>query len=202
MGDTGFPTDGKDATARLQELASQNRALQDEIAALVSRLEMLEALADTDTLTPLANRRAFLRRVDHAIRQAGRHAVPAILVFVDLDGLKALNDTHGHAAGDAMLCHVATHLTAGLRATDHVARISGDEFGIVLDFAAFADAEARIAKLAEALAATPLLYEGATLPVGFSWGLTAVGPDDSVEDVIARADRAMYATRARQRSET
>lgn len=184
-----------------EDLLRRNTALLDEIAQLRQKLEELEALADTDTLTPLANRRAFLRRVDHSIRQSKRHDIPAALIFIDLNGLKALNDVHGHAAGDAMLCHIAHQLREGLRATDMVARISGDEFGIVLDHATEADACLRMKALSVALEAQPLIWSGQELPVSLSWGMAAITRDDDVDAVMERADRAMYAAKADQRSD-
>jgi diguanylate cyclase (GGDEF)-like protein len=176
-------------------------AMLAEIAALRARVTELEALADTDTLTPLANRRAFLRRVDYAIRQTVRHGIPAAVVFIDLDGLKPLNDAHGHAAGDAMLCHIARRLAEGVRATDMVARISGDEFAVLLDHASEADAIRRMTAIARGLESEPLLHADAALPVRLSWGVAAIHRDDSVDGVIARADAAMYAAKAAQRSD-
>jgi diguanylate cyclase (GGDEF)-like protein len=188
-------------TSQVEAADGERVAMLAEIGALRARVTELEALADTDTLTPLANRRAFLRRVDYAIRQTVRHGIPAAVAFIDLDGLKPLNDAHGHAAGDAMLCHIALRLAEGVRATDMVARISGDEFAVLLDHATEADAARRMAAIADGLAAEPLRHADAALPVRLSWGVAAIRGDDSVDGVIARADAAMYAAKAAQRSD-
>src|SRR3712207_5959593 len=97
------------------------------------RLHELEQLADTDTLTPLPNRRRFLRELDRVVSQANRHGTPAAVLYIDLNGLKGVNDRYGHVAGDAALIHVARLLQGLIRTTDIVARIGGDEFGLILD---------------------------------------------------------------------
>jgi diguanylate cyclase (GGDEF)-like protein len=187
--------------AQLDELMMQNAALLAEIAVMTARIAELEELADSDTLTPLANRRAFLRRLDQAIRQVARHATPVALVFIDLDGLKLINDAHGHLAGDAALCHVADRLKSGLRATDLVARIGGDEFGLVLDHARQEDVTTRLSRLVRSLQEMPLVFQTVEIPVALSWGLTMISDDDNVDGAIARADAAMYAAKAAQRSD-
>jgi diguanylate cyclase (GGDEF)-like protein len=187
--------------ADLDRLVTENKALVAELAAMRHRLAELEQLADTDTLTPLANRRAFLRRLDHAIRHADRHGTSAALIFIDLDGLKTINDAHGHLAGDAALCHVAAQLKSGLRATDMVARIGGDEFALILDHASDADARMRMDHLVAELARTPFAENSIEIAVSLSWGLTIISSADSVDEAIARADAAMYAAKAAQRSD-
>jgi diguanylate cyclase (GGDEF)-like protein len=181
-------------TLSLDQLIAENEALRGQIAEL-------ELLADTDTLTPLANRRAFLRRLEHAIRQVERHAMPIALIFVDLNSMKAVNDGHGHSAGDAVLLHVASHLKSSLRATDMVARIGGDEFGLIMDYAREADVVVRMKRLVDALMAQPVEHNGHSFPVGLAWGVTMIEGSDSAEAALARADAAMYAAKDAQRSE-
>lgn len=182
------------------KLADENAALKAEIEALHSRVAELELLADTDTLTPLSNRRAFVRRLEHAIMDAGRHATPIALIFIDLNSMKAVNDTHGHLAGDAVLIHVATHLQKSLRATDMVARIGGDEFGLILNHAQAADVITRMERLQRELEAAPVDYDGNRFPVGLAWGVTMITGTDTVESALARADTAMYSSKGAQRS--
>jgi diguanylate cyclase (GGDEF)-like protein len=179
----------------------ENAALKAEIVVLNARISELETLADTDTLTPLANRRAFLRRLDHAIMDVGRHGTHIALVFIDLNSMKAVNDAHGHLAGDAVLKHVATHLQKNLRATDMVARIGGDEFGLILDHAEEDSVIIRMQRLASTLAAEPVRHGGNSFPVGLAWGVTMITGTDSVEGALARADAAMYAAKDAQRSD-
>ena len=178
-----------DATADVDRLNSENAALRRELRALRLQIGELERLADSDTLTPLLNRRAFLREVERGIARFTRHGTPVAVMIADLDGLKAINDGAGHQAGDAALMHVGYSLKAQVRATDIVARIGGDEFGLVLEDLDAEGAEAKACALAASIAAEPL--DGSL--VSISIGYTLVTPDDNIDSIIARADAAMYA---------
>lgn len=180
----------------VRRLTEENEGLKATLADLRGRLEELERLADTDTLLPLPNRRAFLRELERVIHQTARYGKPAAVLFVDLNGLKAINDRHGHQAGDAALLHLARILKASLRAADMVARIGGDEFGLILDHLDEEQARAKADALVKTLAAAPLDLGRATIPVNVTAGLAMVGPGDVVETVLARADAAMYAQRS------
>lgn len=188
-----FPDSGAPDT---RSLAAENAALRRELRVLQVQLAELERLADTDTLTPLLNRRAFLREVDRGIARVARHGTPVAVMIADLDGLKSINDSIGHQAGDAVLLHVGYALKSSVRATDIVARIGGDEFGLVLEDldAGAADAKARL--LAEAIAAEPV--DG--LLVSISVGYALVSPGDDIDSIIARADAAMYARKRARRA--
>ena len=179
----------------IDELTQENQQLRDAIAHMKARIDELELLADSDTLTPLPNRRAFLRRLDAVIRHAARHNTPAAILFIDLDGLKRINDDYGHHAGDIVLQHVARQLSASLRATDMVARIGGDEFGLILDHLDEANACTKAHALSAMIAATKVDLGTVTIQVGVTVGVAAVRPDDSVDSLLERADHAMYAKR-------
>lgn len=179
---------------RFDACASEAR-LQREIARLQARIAELERLADTDTLTPLANRRAFAREVERVVAQTARHATPAAVLFLDVDDLKGLNDRWGHQRGDAALVHVARLLRREVRASDIVARVGGDEFGLVLDRLDEGAARLKARALADAVAANPLRHDGATVALGLSVGLTMVRQGDTADAVLARADAAMYASK-------
>lgn len=171
--------------------------LQAEIRALRLQIAELERLADSDTLTPLLNRRAFLREVERSIARVARHGTPISVMIADLDGLKAINDDAGHQAGDAALMHVGYALKAQVRATDIVARIGGDEFALVLeDFDATA-AEAKARSLAAAIAEDTVDGRSVTVAIGY----TLIEATDSFDTIIARADAAMYVRKRTQRSE-
>ena len=178
------------------ELASARRALAEARA----RLAAAERLADRDPLTGLLNRRGFARELRRAAALAGRHAQPATVLYLDLDGFKAVNDQHGHEAGDAALVHVGRLLEANLRETDAVARLGGDEFAALL---ALADAEAgraKAASLERLLAATPLIAQGRRVPLRASFGVRALTAGLSPERALAEADQAMYAAKRARRS--
>ncbi len=180
----------------IRQLADENDGLKAALEDLRARLEELERLADTDTLLPLANRRAFLRELERVLHQAARHKTPAAVLFVDVNGLKAINDCHGHQSGDAVLLHVARVLKSSLRAGDTVARIGGDEFGLILDHLDEASAKGKADLLAQRVAAEPVDLGRNVIRVSVTAGLTMVRAGDDVETVLARADAAMYAQRS------
>ena len=177
-------------------LRAENEALRRELRALQIRLGELERLADSDTLTPLLNRRAFLREVERGIARVARHGTAMTVMIADLDGLKAINDRAGHQAGDAALIHVGYALKANLRAIDSVARIGGDEFGLIFEDM---DDAAAVAK-AELLAAAVAGETGEDFAASISIGWAQIRPDDTLDTLIARADAAMYAVKRAQRS--
>jgi diguanylate cyclase (GGDEF)-like protein len=178
-----------------KKILAENQELRNAIIAMKSRIDELEQLADTDTLTPLPNRRAFLRRLESVMRYAERHGTPVAIVFIDLDGLKRINDEYGHHAGDIVLRHVASQLSVSLRATDMVARIGGDEFGLILDHLEEANACAKAVSLMQMIAGTPVDIGCLKISVSVTAGVAALKPNDSLDSLIARADDAMYARR-------
>lgn len=174
--------------AAIEALIGELDQLKREVSALRARLSEAEGLADRDTLTPLLNRRAFVRELARARTFAGRYGFPASLVYFDLDGFKALNDRLGHAAGDAALKAVADRLIANVRESDLVGRMGGDEFAVVLVQADRATAEGKAAALALAIEAV-----GNGLKV--SYGVRELDPDSEPETLIADADAAMFAAK-------
>lgn len=180
----------------LESLKEENDALRREMRALEIRLGELERLADSDTLTPLLNRRAFLREVSRCIARFERHGTPVIVMVADLDGLKAINDSAGHQAGDAVLMHVGYTLKTQLRTIDTVARIGGDEFGMILEELDLDAAEAKARALSASVAEDTVDGQ----PVSISIGYTLVEGNDTLDRIMARADEAMYIRKRAQRS--
>jgi diguanylate cyclase (GGDEF)-like protein len=155
--------------------------------------EELWELALVDDLTGLHNRRAFMLLADQAIKAAVRGQRPIIGVFVDVDHLKAINDNYGHAAGDQALRLVADALRGACRASDVVGRLSGDEFAILLTEAtAAAEVDCRIRRHLADVAHTVLH------PLSVSVGVVSctAGTPCDLDDLLARADEAMYAEKA------
>lgn len=177
------------------DLTQENAALRARIAELEARIDKLERLADSDTLTPLPNRRFFFRALERAIAQRARHGTPAALLFVDMDRLKDVNDAQGHKVGDEALIHTSWVLRENVRSGDVVARIGGDEFGVLLEYADEAAARDKAAALDAAIAQSPL--HGRT-PLTASIGVTGLQPEDTPEAALARADANMYEAKRRR----
>jgi diguanylate cyclase (GGDEF)-like protein/PAS domain S-box-containing protein len=169
--------------------------VRDVRAALEQSREALRR-ARHDALTRLPNRSLLNDTLTTAVALARRHGKALAVGFLDVDGLKAINDSHGHAAGDRVLSGVAGRIRAALRQSDGVGRVGGDEFVIVLSEIAHAEDAALVAqKLLQAIAA-PYRVEGHDISVTASLGL-ALYPDDGLtaEDLVASADAAMYAAK-------
>lgn len=177
----------------LLSLMGEVDQLRKETEALRAKIRDLESLADHDVFLPVLNRRAFLREVSKALALAERHDAPSALLYMDLNGFKKINDTHGHAAGDTALRQVAELIAAHVRETDAVGRLGGDEFGVVLTLTPAAAAERKAEELAETIANTSIMHEGVELRLGAAWGVRALDGDVDVETAMAEADAAMYA---------
>jgi PleD family two-component response regulator len=119
----------------IMALMREVEALRRDLAKSNARLSELEQLADRDALLPMFNRRAFVREMSRMMAVTTRYGTPASLIFFDVNGLKTLNDTQGHALGDQALLHVANTLLENVRGTDVVGRLGGDEFGVLLSHA-------------------------------------------------------------------
>lgn len=175
-------------------LISEVARLRAEIAQLEERVRMLDRLAHEDPLIELPNRRGFMRELQMLTGGGGGgEGEQAALLFVDIDGLKQINDRYGHKAGDEALAHVARLLTQGVRKRDCVARIGGDEFGVLLKHTSEASARETAGRLRSQMAECEFSCDGHSVPLGIAIGLTMIEPGDQPDAVICRADRAMYA---------
>lgn len=175
--------------------------LSAERDALAERLKAAEALADRDALAPVFNRRAFLRELHRTMSEVERYKTPAAVIFIDLDGFKALNDGYGHAAGDAVLTHVGRMLRDSVRESDVVGRLGGDEFGVILNRASAEEARVKAEALEQKLNSTAILHAGVPHRVRGSFGVHAIAISEDPETAIARADEAMYAEKYARREQ-
>ncbi len=146
-----------------------------------------------DVLTDLPNRALFRDRVVHALDEARRRGSQVVVLLMDLDRFKEINDTLGHHHGDALLKQVGPRIAAVLRASDTVARLGGDEFAVMLPDAAGAEAGRQIARKILGALEQPIVVQDLALEIGASIGI-ACAPDhgDDVDALIQRADVAMY----------
>ena len=185
----------------LGALARSFQAMQGQIAQQLADLQgqrvELEHMARHDMLTGLPNRRLFVESLERALALGRRYGTEVCVLFIDLDQFKAINDAHGHEAGDAVLSAVAGRLRAMMREVDTVARLGGDEFVVLLGAPA---PELHLAAVAGKLLATvrsPVAFRGTQLQVSASIGISR-SPEDgtTAEEILGSADRAMYGAKA------
>ena len=170
--------------------------LRAKVARLQERVEQLDQLAHQDSLINLPNRRGFMRELERLIARVDRYGINGAMLFVDLDGLKIINDTFGHRAGDEALIQVAALLSKGVRHSDVVARIGGDEFGILLESSDEHDAQETAARLIDQISACDFTHDGEALPLSVAIGVGMIDALDTAEAVMERADEAMYRRKA------
>jgi diguanylate cyclase (GGDEF)-like protein len=189
--------DAADLTAPVQAalatLLGEIDELRTEVGRLKARLMEAESLADRDVLTPVFNRRAFVRELRRVLAFSQRYGGPASLIYFDLDGFKAVNDRYGHAAGDTALQAVAERLAGAVRESDVVGRLGGDEFGVILMHADHEAALAKARSLTSLIEDEPVPCGEWLTPIKISYGVGQILPGASAEQVIAEADEAMYA---------
>ena len=166
----------------------------------VTLLEEVRHQALHDPVTELANARLFEDRVNQSLAMARRNGGRHTMLFVDLDRFKVVNDAHGHKVGDELLRAVAQRLLLAVRNEDTVARIGGDEFGLVIQRTATHSAAEIVAEKIISAVDEPFDVHGLTLSIGVSIGI-AMYPDesDTYESVVSRADSAMYRAKAEGR---
>lgn len=179
---------------------NEDIALLVDLASLVEREFAALEWATVDELTALSNRRGFMLLARHSIQMCMRQEVPASLVFIDLDHLKAINDRFGHAEGDRALATFADHLVRGLRHSDVLARLGGDEFVALLTGHGQASAETTMARLQGLLDATNA-QSGRGYPIAFSYGVVEfdAARHGTIDALVAEGDRVMYATKKAKR---
>lgn len=171
-------------------------SLRLDVEELKLSLAEAEASADHDPLAPVYNRRAFVREASRVISMVKRHEIEASLVYFDLNNFKAINDSHGHPAGDAVIRAIGEVLVRHTRETDVVGRIGGDEFAVLLTHLGPQAAAAKAETLVAALATEKVLHEGVPHYVSAAYGIAHIDLDDTAEGALARADEAMYADKA------
>lgn len=162
----------------------------------------LEFLARHDPLTRLANRRALVDSMARILSHRPRGGLQPGLLYVDVDGLKPVNDVYGHTAGDELIVQVADRISAGVRAEDLVARIGGDEFVVLLPAARDIDDVVAVGEKIRRSVAETLQLADATVRVTASVGATLAGPGEDPETVIKRADAALYRAKEAGRNRT
>jgi diguanylate cyclase (GGDEF)-like protein/PAS domain S-box-containing protein len=169
-----------------------------DVSDRVAQQAQLEHLAFHDALTGLPNRVLFADRVAHALRKRAAGAAPPVVLFVDLDDFKAINDSAGHATGDALLAHAAHRLKTSVRAGDTVARLGGDEFAALLEWEAETDPSSaqEVANRILAALTKPYRLGSSEAVVSASIGMAVADPGITPQKLLHHADLAMYAAKA------
>jgi two-component system, cell cycle response regulator len=184
------PVHPADAVARATA-AARTKALVKE---LTHHNYRLEGLVLFDELTGLRNRRAVMHDLEMLMATARRHDRPLAVVMIDIDRFKAINDQRGHRVGDEVLREVARRLEGRLRGADVAGRLGGDELLVVLPETDAQGAQALAHSIRDAVAERPVDTADGPIAVTLSLG-SAAWKDDSVEDLLERADRALYAAK-------
>ncbi len=179
--------DGEEARLRseIAKLKRENRALSIALAEM-------ERVAERDMLTPLFNRRYFLSALHQRIARVDRHGDRVVLIYVDVDGLKAINDRFGHAAGDFALIEMANRLSSAMRDCDVLARIGGDEFGILLDQCGLSEARSKLRRLSATVSDEEVQFDGHRFTLSATFGMSMITAGASAEELIGHADQDMY----------
>ena len=186
------------AQTTIRELQETNARLSAEIAALQRKEAQALALAYFDELTGLPNRRLLQDRLHQAVAQCARQEKQLALLFVDLDGFKAVNDTLGHATGDRLLKRVADRIAASIREADTACRYGGDEFVIMIPSLAHSGVATAIAEKVQNCFAEPYVIDDFQIRIAASIGL-ALYPDhgQACEDLLKYADDSLYRAKSR-----
>jgi diguanylate cyclase (GGDEF)-like protein len=180
-------------------LVAEVERLRREIAVARARIGELEARADIDPLLDILNRRGFERELKRALAYVKRYGTQASLMFIDLDGFKAVNDRHGHGTGDALLKALSRQLIARVRASDIVGRLGGDEFGIVVWRVDESQVSIKARELETLIGTVSVMHGQAQVQVGASIGTAPLLPAATSAEVIDAADRSMYARKEERR---
>lgn len=183
-------------------LFSFSRNIEQSIEDLRNQTDQMTELAHTDPLTGLSNRRHMIEQLDREFSRARRYKRPLSLLYLDLDGFKAINDHFGHLFGDEVLSSAAVSMRSVLRSTDMLARIGGDEFAVLLPETDLKGAIGVANKLRRALLAFSDRLGSAVPTLTFSAGVAQLLPEDeTIDDLLARADDVQYQAKASGRGE-
>jgi len=177
------------------------RRLKAQLAKTQAQIEELQASADTDFLLDIPNRRGFERELQRAIAYIKRYRAGGALIVLDVDRLKPINDTFGHAAGDQVLKAIVSTLSGQVRSSDVIGRLGGDEFALLLWNLSETDAKAKAASLEEEIDRLTFVFDGRTITAGASAGVAILDIHSEAGRALEAADSAMYVRKALRRHE-
>ena len=190
----------QEVAAHLQGLAERVAHMEQEAQGYREHLEEQRQKALIDPLTGLPNRAAWGERLAHEVEQWQLHGNLLLVAMLDLDHFKRINDGYGHLAGDKVLKIIATQLRKRLRPTDFIARFGGEEFVLLIPNTSMAIGLQLVEKLRAAIQACPFHFKGEPVTVTVSIGLAAFKPGDRSDQVLKRADEALYRAKNKGRN--
>jgi diguanylate cyclase (GGDEF)-like protein len=197
------PDKGLDGAKAITQIAALAHTLVEEISHHLKeqnkRIADLENLATTDALTRVLNRRGFEDCLTHELSVARRHGVGGVLIFVDLDEFKPINDTFGHAAGDEVLRTVSNLLRGHIRDTDYIGRLGGDEFAVLLPRSNKRNGVRRAEDLDRKLNNAYAAWDNNQIAIKASCGVHMYAAKAEVKELLEAADAAMYKIKQERR---
>lgn len=176
----------------LDDLLAAAAEAEQSMALQRARIRYLESLSVTDELTGLLNRRGFETELGRALARARRRNETGLLVMCDLNHFKAINDTYGHPAGDAILRSVGRLLKRNTRESDYVARVGGDEFAVIMTHASLAQSERRAQKLSSLVNGLTVSLQGRDIAVSASFGISTYDRNSQPDSLKFFADQNLY----------
>lgn len=180
--------------------ARKIRLLKRKLALAQAQIAGLQALAETDPLLDILNRRGFTRAFEKAIAYMRRYRASGALMVLDIDRLKPVNDAFGHAAGDMVLRAIVDVVKRHVRASDVFGRLGGDEFALLLWNVTGAAAQSKAFALEAAVDGLALRFDGHPIRTGISVGVVEIDPPADMLETLKRADHAMYARKTQRRT--
>jgi len=190
------------AVRKIARFKMASASVTRQLAQALARIEELQASAETDFLLGIPNRRGFERELSRAVSYIHRYHANAALIVLDVDRLKPINDTHGHAAGDQVLKAIVATVRGQIRSSDVIGRLGGDEFAVLLWNLSETDARAKAASLEAAIDGLTFVFAGCNVATGASAGVAVLGPNAEAARALEEADRAMYIRKAQRRHES
>ncbi|MCG8415624.1 MAG: diguanylate cyclase [Pseudomonadales bacterium] len=194
-----------DTNGRITGILGTVRDITDKLQAREQRLraERAETIASTDALTNAYTRRYLNEVTQREMARSNRNSTPLTLVILDIDHFKQINDTHGHLAGDKVLVQLSQVCRDNIRSTDVFSRYGGEEFIILMPETSLELGQQKTEVLRKLISDQPLIeFNGREIPVSFSAGVTAWETGESLESLIARADKALYQAKKSGRNQT
>ena len=182
----------QEVAARLHSLAERVAHMEQEAQGYREHLEEQRQKALVDPLTGLPNRAAWSERLDHEVKQWQQHGNTLLLAMLDLDHFKRINDNYGHLAGDKVLKIIASVLRKRLRGTDFIARFGGEEFVLLMPSTVPTAGLKLLESLRASIEACPFHFKGEPVTITVSVGMSAFRPGEHSDQVLKRADQALY----------